>query len=773
MIGAVALILGLAVVPVVDAADPRLALLQLQLDDRHHEALRQTRQLRLEDPQRARDLGLPFLEAELLKRLGRHSQAADLFADFMGAGTPLAAHSRYRLALEYEKMGHPEVAAGLVASLVEPGVDPWLLSHAARLLARSLARGGNCGLVTHKDPDRLPRTASRHLRLAQGECALRTGTPEGRARAHRLFQGILEEDVRDEPQLSAAEALSAHPPASVVIDPRAPHLSLHALLGLAFYQHRRFGQAIEHLEKVVSAASGPLSQEEYELGYARARSLFWQGRFAVAAQRFGWLAVKGPRGEHHADALYQQGRCFELGGRPRHAFASFRAAYRADPDGSWAAASLFSMIRLAWLDQRQEEALKLFEHLAGDRRWRSMAARAALFLAASDLVQGRADRAGPWLTLAHRAPAYRLEVEYWRGRRAELEGRPGEALGHYLTVLQENVFHPLAEGARRRLAGPALAELAEERGRRAATLDDPRILYQAWLLLGSGDADGRAALERLEERLLQDRSVAPFLELSPLPPRQWPLWQEDFQDPHHALLALGTVDLVAHEAHQTFPLSDLRLGLTGSRMLADLGEVRHSIRMAEALFQQVPQRFPEPLLPDHFRRLLHPLAHRDLLFEAGRRFGIDPLLLAAIIREESRFDPRALSAASARGLTQFILPTANWLAPRVGLRSGAVQAEDLYRPPVSVALGAAYLEELGRRFEDTPEMTVAAYNAGESQAELWRSYCFSGELEEYFTKVSFRETRNYLARVLGSYARYLDLYPPLEPEPRGQRTASP
>jgi soluble lytic murein transglycosylase len=74
-----------------------------------------------------------------------------------------------------------------------------------------------------------------------------------------------------------------------------------------------------------------------------------------------------------------------------------------------------------------------------------------------------------------------------------------------------------------------------------------------------------------------------------------------------------------------------------------------------------------------------------------------------------------------------------------------------------VALAARYLANLSRDFAGSPPRIVAAYNAGEAQARLWRSYCFSEEAAEYFTKVSFRETRAYVARVLASREEYAAL----------------
>ena len=189
--------------------------------------------------------------------------------------------------------------------------------------------------------------------------------------------------------------------------------------------------------------------------------------------------------------------------------------------------------------------------------------------------------------------------------------------------------------------------------------------------------------------------------------------------------------------------------------------------MAERLFSTVPARLPSAWVSPALRRLLYPLPYRARLEE---RVGGDTnalYLLAAVMREESRFQPDAVSPAAARGLAQLVLPTARRLARDLGW--AGIGAEDLHRPEVSIALGAAYLAELGQRFAGggaanavTP-MTVAAYNAGEDQAALWRRYCQTAEPEEYLAKVGFRETRSYLVRVLESRAQYAALYP----EPTG------
>jgi soluble lytic murein transglycosylase len=77
---------------------------------------------------------------------------------------------------------------------------------------------------------------------------------------------------------------------------------------------------------------------------------------------------------------------------------------------------------------------------------------------------------------------------------------------------------------------------------------------------------------------------------------------------------------------------------------------------------------------------------------------------------------------------------------------------------VAIELGAAYLAELSARYSGKPTPIIAAYNAGEAQVQLWQSYCYSFEPEELFTKVSFRETRAYLTRVLRSRSQYRAVY---------------
>ncbi|HET9225805.1 MAG TPA: lytic transglycosylase domain-containing protein, partial [Thermoanaerobaculia bacterium] len=220
-------------------------------------------------------------------------------------------------------------------------------------------------------------------------------------------------------------------------------------------------------------------------------------------------------------------------------------------------------------------------------------------------------------------------------------------------------------------------------------------------------------------------------------------------------LSLGILHEGSSAVRPHFPASEPSLAFTGIRLLARGGEHDRSIQLAELLRLRGGDRVPLIFQPRDFHELLYPSPYKEILDTQTRLRGVPPALLAAIVREESRYDRFALSPAAARGLAQFTLPTAREIAADIDL--SRLEPEDLYRPEIALALGAAYVATLLKEFNGASHMAVAAYNAGEPQAALWRSYCFSPEMEEYFTKVSFQETRNYLRKVLTSRAHYEEL----------------
>ncbi|MDH3403333.1 MAG: lytic transglycosylase domain-containing protein [Acidobacteriota bacterium] len=742
-------------------AEPRIEWVALQGAGRLDEALAGVERFLAARPTGAA-LGAHYLRGRLLARRGRLDDAAAAFAAALAADPQLAPFSRYRLAEIEVERGHPEVAAGLLATLLSTRPSPGLGARAADLLALTLGRGGDCRLLAAVESWSLPPASLRPLRLRRADCT-RERDP---AAADGELRALLAEDTADGTALEAAERLAAAPD--------APDGELALDVAMAFFGQRRFDRAIEHFAVALRPGALPAARRtDFETQYALARSYFWLGDHRRAAESFSALATLTDRAAQKSQALYQRGRALELGGDAEGARAAFAASLDAQPEGPWAAAALTSRLRLAWLDGEEGRALELFALLAGRRSWRGASARAAFFLAAGDLVRGRADRAGAWLDAAAAAPELHLpELAYWQGRLAEEKGDPAGAVQRYRAALAADPFDPWSEEARGRLASPELAAPAARAAASLAASGRETDLLSAWLL-APGSAEGEAALGRLRSRLSAGAAERSFLELAAVPAADWPLWRGSLAGAEERLLALGDWELGAPAAAARFPDSTPPLALTRARAFAENGLTRQSILAAEVLADGAPDALPPSLWPAELTRLLYPLAYGALLETEAADAGLDPRLLAALIREESRFDPRATSAAAARGLTQFVLPTARRLGEILGL--GTLDAAALHRPEIAIRLGAAYLAELGARFGGRTHLMLAAYNAGEAQAELWRSYCASDERAEYLSKVGFRETRDYLRKVLVSYARYRELYgggsyEPVAPSPAAATT---
>lgn len=127
------------------APDPRVELVELQLERRWDAALGRVEQLIAERPELAAPLGLHFLRGELLAAAGRQRQAGEAFAEALGATPQLAPYSRFRLAQSQDREGHPEVAAGLLATLLAGDTPQPLIAPATDLLVQTIDRGGDTG----------------------------------------------------------------------------------------------------------------------------------------------------------------------------------------------------------------------------------------------------------------------------------------------------------------------------------------------------------------------------------------------------------------------------------------------------------------------------------------------------------------------------------------------------------------------------------------------------------------------------------------------------
>jgi peptidoglycan lytic transglycosylase len=160
-------------------------------------------------------------------------------------------------------------------------------------------------------------------------------------------------------------------------------------------------------------------------------------------------------------------------------------------------------------------------------------------------------------------------------------------------------------------------------------------------------------------------------------------------------------------------------------------------------------------MPEPAWRILYPVDYEALLVASARQEGLDPALLAAIIWQESTFDPKAVSVAGARGLMQIMPSTGRSLARSVGVR---YREGTLFEPEMGLRLGARYFRRMLDAFGGRVERALAAYNAGPGRAGVWAAARPDATTEEFIEGIPYPETRGYVMGILAHREHYRRLY---------------
>jgi len=150
-------------------------------------------------------------------------------------------------------------------------------------------------------------------------------------------------------------------------------------------------------------------------------------------------------------------------------------------------------------------------------------------------------------------------------------------------------------------------------------------------------------------------------------------------------------------------------------------------------------------------RIAYPNAYHPLIETVAKDAGIPASFVRAVVREESSFDPQAVSTAHAYGLIQLIRPTARQHARQLGLPS---DPNSLKRPEINLAIGANFIKYLWNRYKDNPAVIPAAYNAGHNAADRWLNANPDLDLDIWIEEIPYFETRRYTRRVLQTYGIY-------------------
>lgn len=162
-------------------------------------------------------------------------------------------------------------------------------------------------------------------------------------------------------------------------------------------------------------------------------------------------------------------------------------------------------------------------------------------------------------------------------------------------------------------------------------------------------------------------------------------------------------------------------------------------------------------IPPRFWEILFPLPHLDIIrAEAGKR-GLDPYLIASIIRQESGFEPTTVSNAGAVGLMQIMPNEAAAIGAAAGIEG--VTRASLFDPATNIAVGAAEITQKLARMNGNETLAIAAYNAGEEAVNRWLSRTPIDDKDVFIESIPYAETRLYVKTVTRNRNEYKRIYP--------------
>jgi soluble lytic murein transglycosylase len=549
---------------------------------------------------------------------------------------------------------------------------------------------------------------ARALRMRLGASVAETGDATDAARADARWLAIQGADLP-----AAAEALAA-----LARDPSHP-LQAQELFARAEVLSQA-GRTDDALRAIDAAATAPARVPFGERLHARAMTLYRaRGRYAEAARALSEAAALG--GKTAAEDAFYSARALSRADRDEEAIRGYEDVQRRYPKSTWAEQAAFLVPYLRMLHGEWKECALVFGRYVRAHQPADSVRPSQPLQPSQPLREARSDGALCSL-LDGDAKSARVEFEH----------------------LVEDEPDPLTSA---RLANMAALSAYRDGDRAHAVMrwtDVVRSRPLTWPAL--------VASARL---IAVGAPVPPPIDAAPT---------DSASDP--APLAI-TVPAPADLLHQLGLEEDAELALRERESIVASGV---GARAPEALCTaygqlgrarrryQIAQSLPSTLFavaPTHRTRwawdCAFPAPYPEAVDDAEARERLPRGLLWAVMRQESGFDPDAVSPARAVGLMQLLPETARPLADELSLAHDDAR---LTSPPYAIRVGARALRKLLDAFHGNVPLAVAAYNGGAEAVQRWTSRAPGMQIDTFVERIPFKETREYVVRVMGNLARY-------------------
>ena len=432
-----------------------------------------------------------------------------------------------------------------------------------------------------------------------------------------------------------------------------------------------------------------------DVRFEYARTQFNIGEYRAAEVSLSRIA---PKHDRAADARFLLGRAQYRQDKVKAGLATFRSVVTGYPNSVAATRALFSLGDLAQDDRRIADAVTYFKRTAARHQLGGEEPAEALMRLGGIqyLLKKYADAATTFETYRQRyARGVAFEqATYWAAQAASAAGKKDEARQLLETVDARQSFSYYDMRAAELLGKPIVGELPK--GPAADTTRHAAVdsALNRWQLLRDIGWNEAAAFEL--RRLREDvRGNTP---------------------------ALYTIAESLNERDHAYA------GIAIGRELLDEGA-----------------KWDARLL-----RIMYPLPYETIIKRESAANGLDPYFVAALMRQESRFNARAVSSAGAIGLMQVM--------PATGRQLGRVDREGLMDPEINIKLGTKFLADLMNTYDKRVDAVLAAYNAGPSRMSRWRSFPEFASPDLFVERIPFDETRDYVKVVRVNTSIYRALY---------------
>jgi soluble lytic murein transglycosylase len=620
----------------------------------------------------------------------------------------LADYVDYYLGTSYLQTLHTAEALSTLADFAKTHPDSLLVRDAHVGYAGALlAEGRAAEAATLLEQDRTPLRSDVELALGKAYAASGQATKAAETFANIYYTMPTSADA--DTAYAELKKLPAAPPTFTQVKTRAEGLM----------NRHRYADAADEYRALVSQASPDIRPSiQLDLADALHRSAKNRDAKLVLAA----LGIAGVSGEINARRLYLLGQV-DFATNDNDAFyRSVDELRQAAPTSPWLEQALLSVANLHLVHHEYDQALDAFreaqQRFPNGPRASYMHWKAAWLT----LRQGRNEEAKK--AFEEQIALYATGAEtpaalYWRGRLAEEDNQPLMARAFYqrLSDRYRNFYY---------------AELARQR------------------------------MQHLPAATTGATSQYPLLDhVPPLDNTGKVKDSEPPSDELHVQKAelLGNGGLVDFAVRELQAAAAADGGSWGPAETAQIyGETGHYDQAIEVMKRSSPNYFALdiPDLPRKYWEALFPKAYWNDLKRYSAANGLDPYLVASLIRQESEFNPNAVSRANAVGLMQLLPKTGKLVARQVNLKR--YNASQLYTPAVNMQLGTRYFKGMVDKFGGSFEYALAAYNAGSDRVDDWLSQGKYRDPQEFVESIPFTETREYVQAIMRNASVYKQLY---------------